>query len=82
MALLLFVPEGRPYIALAALALALSAVSFVYKCTRSPLAKIPGPWYSKFTDVVLAYQWFTGKRAKYVHALHLRYGPSTPCKTF
>lgn len=75
---LLFADEHRQYIALAALALALSALAFVYNLTRTPLAAIPGPWYSKFTGAIVTYHWLAGKRAKYVHTLHQKYGPSDP----
>lgn len=42
----------------------------------SPLNKIPGPWYAKFTSVVLKWHEFQARRTTYVHALHLRYGPA------
>ncbi|KAL6252557.1 hypothetical protein RBB50_000276 [Rhinocladiella similis] len=42
---------------------------------RSPLAKVPGPWYTIFTSVVLKYKEFTHGRRLYIHELHQRYGP-------
>lgn len=41
---------------------------------RGPLSSIPGPWYSRFTDVVLKYYIFTGRRIYYIHDLHQKYG--------
>ncbi|KAJ4396222.1 hypothetical protein N0V93_000441 [Gnomoniopsis smithogilvyi] len=57
-------------------AVALSAVVYyVYGVLSSPLAKIPGPWYSNFTEFVVRWHWLQGQRAKYVHSLHQKYGP-------
>lgn len=42
----------------------------------SPLNKIPGPWYAKFTSAVLKWREFQASRTTYVHALHLCYGPA------
>lgn len=49
-------------------------VYYVYSVLSSPLAKIPGPWYSNFTECVLRWHWLQGKRAAYVHSLHQKYG--------
>lgn len=35
---------------------------------------MPGPWYSRYTDAVLKYHIFTGRRIHYIHDLHHRYG--------
>ncbi|PVI05800.1 cytochrome P450 [Periconia macrospinosa] len=40
----------------------------------SPLSSIPGPWYSRFTHLVLRFYTLTGRRIHYVHYLHCRYG--------
>lgn len=42
---------------------------------RSPLAKVPGPWYSKFTSLVLKWHELHANRTNYIHQLHLQYGP-------
>ena len=39
-----------------------------------PIAHIPGPWYSLWTDVVFKYYRMTGQGAIYVHRLHEKYG--------
>lgn len=53
--------------------------AFLYtKVFLDPLAKIPGPWYSKYTDVVLKRLWLGGSKTQYVHALHEKYGKSVP----
>ncbi|KAK3335945.1 cytochrome P450 [Cercophora scortea] len=67
---------GLFYIVGAAVALLSLAMSFSGSFTlRSKLSHLPGPWYSKYTDLVLLYQWLRGNRSVYVHNLHARYGP-------
>lgn len=41
----------------------------------SSLRTIPGPWYSRFTHLVLKYHIVTGKRIYYVDQLHRTFGP-------
>ncbi|KAH8692166.1 putative cytochrome P450 [Talaromyces proteolyticus] len=38
-------------------------------------AKIPGPWYTNITSLVLKYHEFTKNRRLWIHALHQKYGP-------
>lgn len=57
-------------------AIAVAAIVYVFSVLSRPLARVPGPWYSNFTELVLRYHWLAGKRAKYVHALHQKYGTS------
>ncbi|POS80270.1 hypothetical protein DHEL01_v201320 [Diaporthe helianthi] len=56
-------------------AVAVAALSFVYNALQGPLAKIPGPWYSAFTRSILTREFLKGRRAKYIHRLHKKYGP-------
>ncbi|KUI73017.1 hypothetical protein VM1G_08319 [Cytospora mali] len=56
-------------------ALAVAAIGYVVKCLTSPLAKIPGPWYTKFTDIVATIHLLQSSRPAYVHELHEKYGP-------
>ena len=55
--------------------------SIVWFCTilirrfRSPVASIPGPTYSIFTDLWLMRQEFMSNRRMYIHHLHEKYGP-------
>jgi hypothetical protein len=60
------------------LLLALLAVttSTIYKALTSPLNRIPGPWYARFTSLVLKWHEFRALRTAYIHHLHLRYGPA------
>ncbi|KAK8040063.1 sterigmatocystin biosynthesis P450 monooxygenase, partial [Apiospora rasikravindrae] len=51
----------------------LSRVGF--QNARCPLSQIPGPWYSRFTRLVLKYHIIAGSEMYYIHALHRRYGP-------
>lgn len=69
--------EYRLYIFLAAVAAA--GLAHVWRLLASPLAKVPGPFYSNFTGNVLKFYWLAGKRASYVYALHKKYGSSLGC---
>ncbi|KAK3331960.1 cytochrome P450 [Cercophora scortea] len=42
----------------------------------SPLTKVPGPWYARFTSLVLKWNELTANRTRYIHGLHRRYGPA------
>ncbi|CAK7222504.1 hypothetical protein SEUCBS140593_004921 [Sporothrix eucalyptigena] len=50
-------------------------VRLLVKAVFSPLAHIPGPWYTRMTRLILKYHILTGRRMYYVHALHAAYGP-------
>lgn len=47
----------------------------IYRATFTPLSKLPGPWYSLFSDVFLMCKEFSGQRRVYIHELHKRFGP-------
>ncbi|KAI1823047.1 cytochrome P450 3A13 [Xylaria intraflava] len=47
----------------------------IWKCASSPLRILPGPKISLFTSLVLKFHEFRALRTKYIHNLHLRYGP-------
>ncbi len=57
------------------LAITIFLLSTLLRALRSPLATVPGPWYSRFTHLVLKYQVMRARRVFYVHDLHRRYGP-------
>lgn len=40
----------------------------------SPLARLPGPWYTKYTSLVLKWHELHANRTNYIHNLHLRHG--------
>ncbi|KAH8808973.1 cytochrome P450 monooxygenase, partial [Xylogone sp. PMI_703] len=48
----------------------------------SSTRKLPGPWYSQFTNLVLKYHTLRGRRMHYIHALHQRYGPAVRTAPF
>ncbi|KAI0389830.1 cytochrome P450 3A13 [Xylariaceae sp. FL0594] len=48
---------------------------YLWKCFSSPLQKLPGPRLSLFTSLVLKFHEFRALRTRYVHNLHLKYGP-------
>lgn len=52
----------------------LVTIAYVYKILSTPLAKVPGPWYSLFTGQLIRYYGWAGKRTRYVHSLHQKYG--------
>lgn len=56
--------------------LALLVLRSLRQALSSPLNKIPGPWHAKFTSIVLKWHEFRTNRTRYVHGLHLHYGPS------
>ncbi|KAK5795877.1 hypothetical protein VI817_005162 [Penicillium citrinum] len=56
-------------------ALILSIAFYIGQGLFTPLAKIPGPWYTQFTSLWIKYQEFTANRRVSVHLLHRRYGP-------
>ncbi|CAG9980940.1 unnamed protein product [Clonostachys byssicola] len=53
-----------------------AAFLYVAHVLRRPTSKVPGPWYSKWTGIVLQYHWLRGQRTYYIHSLHQRYGPT------
>lgn len=50
-------------------------VYIVVQGLLSPLSKLPGPWYTRFTSLWLKYQEFTANRRESIHRLHQAYGP-------
>lgn len=54
--------------------LLLTAV-FITNRLRSPLSRIPGPWYTPFSSLPIKWHEFRANRTRHIHALHLRYGP-------
>jgi hypothetical protein len=58
------------------LSLVLLAAHTLRRTLASPLNKIPGPWHAKFTSLVLKWHEFRTNRTRYVHDLHLQYGPA------
>jgi hypothetical protein len=47
----------------------------LYRLTLHPLAKYPGPFLAKFTDIYLAYYAYKGSRHLAFQNAHLKYGP-------
>ncbi|ROW13084.1 hypothetical protein VPNG_05916 [Cytospora leucostoma] len=48
---------------------------FITHRLRSPLSRVPGPWYTPFTSLPLRWHEFRAGRTRHIHALHLRHGP-------
>jgi hypothetical protein len=51
------------------------AFIWAFQVLNSPLRKIPGPWYTHLTSLLLKYHELHGQRRIYIHALHQKYGP-------
>jgi len=64
-------------IALVGAVLALVLARTVVQVARSSASKVPGPWYSNWTSLVLDLHFLYGTRSFYVHALHEQYGEIT-----
>lgn len=67
-----FYSDKRAMAGIAVLAL---LAAWIYGVLNGPLARLPGPWHTKWTDICLKYQTVKGRRPKYVHELHEKYGP-------
>ncbi|KAI0532893.1 cytochrome P450 3A13 [Xylaria digitata] len=63
---------NTPFLVAASLLL---AGCYILRCLSSPLRALPGPRISLFTSLALKYHEFRALRTRYVHNLHLRYGP-------
>ncbi|KAH7087003.1 cytochrome P450 [Paraphoma chrysanthemicola] len=49
-------------------------VKLVWTANKSPLSRIPGPWYARYSQIPLRYYSFTARRIFYVDDLHKKYG--------
>lgn len=47
---------------------------FLYQRLSSPISKLPGPWYTEFTSLVIKYHEFSASRRVFIHQLHQQYG--------
>ncbi|KAK7742134.1 hypothetical protein SLS53_004720 [Cytospora paraplurivora] len=56
-------------------ALLILTTLFITHRLRSPLSRVPGPWYTLFTSLPLRWHEFHANRTRHIHALHLRHGP-------
>lgn len=57
-----------------ALALFIYLTNIIWTAFSSPISSIPGPWYSRYTSLVLGYHILTGRRMFYIDDLHKKYG--------
>lgn len=46
-----------------------------FRASKDSLSLIPGPWYTRWTGLILQYRWIKGQRPRYVHSLHQKFGP-------
>ncbi|KAG6108951.1 hypothetical protein E4U14_003415 [Claviceps sp. LM454 group G7] len=65
----------QSYPQLAGVAVLVGLFYFIFSAFSRPTSKVPGPWYSRWTDVVFRYHWFHGRQMFYAHDLHKKYGP-------
>ena len=47
----------------------------LYRRLSSPLGRLEGPAISNITSLILKWHSLKGERTRYIHRLHLRYGP-------
>ncbi|KAI9710719.1 MAG: hypothetical protein M1820_002552 [Bogoriella megaspora] len=76
---MVFIIQGMAFSTTVLIAVSLFVVSvWVFKTTargwRNPLKGVPGPWYTKYTNLQLKLAVLTGRRIHYVQSLHNRYG--------
>lgn len=60
----------------ASVAIAVSTLLYLWKCFSSPLWSAPGPFISRFTNLVLRWHEFHANRTLYIHSLHEKFGAS------
>ncbi|PHH62836.1 hypothetical protein CDD81_6636 [Ophiocordyceps australis] len=62
---------------LAALAIAasLQVLWMLHRAFFGGAAHVPGPWHTRWTSLALDLNYYRGRRALWVHALHHEYGP-------
>ncbi|KAM4057424.1 cytochrome p450 [Hirsutella rhossiliensis] len=58
-----------------AVGLALVFARLAHRVLRAPTGRLPGPWHSRWTRVVLDFHFLAGTKSHYVHALHAQHGP-------
>lgn len=46
----------------------------LYQRLSNPISKLPGPWSTKLTSLVIKYHEFSASRRVFIHQLHQRYG--------
>ncbi|KAK7906506.1 cytochrome P450 [Apiospora marii] len=51
------------------------AVKLSHIALRGPMARVSGPWYTRFTSAVYTYHQVRGQAPVYVQSLHDKYGP-------
>ncbi|KAI0131094.1 putative cytochrome P450 [Daldinia grandis] len=56
------------------IAVGVAILGYTYTILSSPLAGLPGPWYTLWTETILKYKVVTGQRPQWVHSLHEKYG--------
>lgn len=49
-------------------------LQLAYDYLHSPLRQVPGPWYTRLTNLTLKFHVVTGNRCHYIHVLHEKYG--------
>lgn len=68
---LIAVPQGQ----IKLIACTLVVVLWVWSLRLQATVKIPGPWHLKFTGIFVKYHELFGHKRRWIHNLHLRYGP-------
>ncbi|KAI0854016.1 putative cytochrome P450 [Daldinia vernicosa] len=56
------------------IAVGVAILGYTYTILSNPLARLPGPWYTLWTETILKYNVVRGQRPQWVHSLHEKYG--------
>ena len=65
---------SHPLPLLALLLTFIIALNSLRRSLSSPLNRLPGPWYARYTSLVFKYHCFRAHSTRYIHGLHRRYG--------
>ncbi|KAK6839182.1 Cytochrome P450 [Apiospora arundinis] len=63
------------YLAWVAVIFLVLAVKLSGIASHGSLARLPGPWYTRFTSALYTYHQIQGRAPVYVQSLHAKYGP-------
>ena len=74
-----FKSSNGSLLAIVSIVLAFAFMQRIYRITSSILSRVPGPWYSRWTSLVLDFNTLRARRALYVHSLHETYGKLGLC---
>ncbi|KAH9905812.1 cytochrome P450 [Xylariomycetidae sp. FL2044] len=69
-------PDGLSPSQLGGAVFAVVFIGLIIRSYFSPVAKVPGPWYTRWTEIVSKIHFIRGEGPIYVQRLHEKYGPT------